>query len=50
MKYIGLFSLKNNEKVFINVVRCSHDWRFKGKNPSFRSGDRVQYCESNVST
>ena len=31
MKYQVLFSLKNNEKVFINVVCCSSDWRFKHK-------------------
>ena len=30
MKYQVLFSLNNNEKVFINVVCCSHDWHFKG--------------------
>ena len=30
MKYEVLFSLKNNEKVFINVVCCSRDWHFKG--------------------
>ena len=30
MKYQVLFSLENNEKVFINVVCCSHDWHFKG--------------------
>ena len=30
MKYQVLFSLKNNEKVFINVVCCSRDWPFKG--------------------
>ena len=30
MKYQALFSLKNNEKVFMNVVCCSHDWHFKG--------------------
>ena len=30
MKYQVLFSLKNNEKVFINVACCSRDWRFKG--------------------
>ena len=29
MKYQVLFSLKNNEKVFINVICCSRDWRFK---------------------
>ena len=23
------FSLKNNEKIFMNVVCCSRDWRFK---------------------
>ena len=27
---IVLFSLKNNEKIFINVVCCIRDWRFKG--------------------
>ena len=26
---IKSFSLKNNEKVFMNIV-CSHDWHFKG--------------------
>ena len=30
MKYQVLFSLKKNEKVFINVVCCSLDWRCKG--------------------
>ena len=30
MKYQVLFSLKNNEKVYINVVCCSRDWPFKG--------------------
>ena len=30
VKYQVLFSLKNNEKVFMNVVCCSRDWRFKG--------------------
>ena len=30
MKYQVLFSLKNNEKVFINVVCCSRDGGFKG--------------------
>ena len=30
MKYEVLFSLKNNEKVFTNVVCCSRDWRLKG--------------------
>ena len=30
MEHQALFSLKNNEKVFINVVCCSRDWRFKG--------------------
>ena len=29
MKYQVLFSLKNNEEIFINVVCCSRDWRFK---------------------
>ena len=30
LKYQVLFSLKNNEKIFMNVVCCSRDWRFKG--------------------
>ena len=30
LKHQVLFSLKNNEKIFRNVVCCSHDWRFKG--------------------
>ena len=30
MKHQVLFSLKNNEKIFVNVVCCSRDWRFKG--------------------
>ena len=30
MKYQVLFSLKNNEKVFINVVCCSRDCHPKG--------------------
>ena len=35
MKYQVIFSLKkNNEKVFINVVFCSRDWRFKVKRRS----------------
>ena len=35
MKYQVLFSLKNNEKVFMNVVCCSRDRRFKGKTESY---------------
>ena len=31
MKDQVLLSLKNNEKIFMNVVCCSRDWRFKGK-------------------
>ena len=31
MNYQVLFYLKNNEKVSINVVCFSLDWRFKGK-------------------
>ena len=30
IKYQVLVSLKNNEKVFMNVICCSRDWRFKG--------------------
>ena len=32
MKHQVLFSLKNNEKILMNVVCCSRDWRFKGQN------------------
>ena len=28
---IVLLSLKNNEKIFTNVVCCSRDWRFNGQ-------------------
>ena len=31
MKHQVLFSLKNNEKILMNVVCCSRDWRFKVK-------------------
>ena len=27
MKYQVLFSLKNNEEIFLNVVCCNCDWR-----------------------
>ena len=30
MKYQVLFSLKNDEEIFMNVVCCSCDWCFKG--------------------
>ena len=30
MKHQVLFSLKNNDNIFINVVCCSRDWRFMG--------------------
>ena len=30
MKYQVLFSLKNNEKVLMNVICCSRDWGFEG--------------------
>ena len=29
LKHQDLFSLKDNEKIFMNVVCCSRDWRFK---------------------
>ena len=31
MKHQVLFSLKNNVKIFMIVVCCSRDWRFKSK-------------------
>ena len=30
LKHQVLFSLKSNEKIFLNVVGCSRDWHFKG--------------------
>ena len=30
MKYLVLFSLKNDEKAFKTVVCCSRDWHLKG--------------------
>ena len=30
LKLQFLFFLKSNEKIFMNVVCCSCDWRFKG--------------------
>ena len=30
LKHQVLFCLKNNEKIFMNVVCCSHEWRFEG--------------------
>ena len=30
LKYQVLFSLKNNEKIFMNVICCSRDCLFKG--------------------
>ena len=32
MKYLVLFSLKDNEKVVMNVVFCSPGWSFKALN------------------
>ena len=29
MKYQVLFSLKNNEKIFMAVICCSRDWGLK---------------------
>ena len=31
MKYQVLFSLKNNEEIFMNVVCCCCGWLFKGR-------------------
>ena len=30
MNVKSYFSLENNKNVFMNVVCCSRDWRFKG--------------------
>ena len=32
LKHQILFSPINNEKIFMNVICCSHDWHFKGYN------------------
>ena len=32
MKYQVLFSLKNNEEIFLNAICCNCDWRFTGLN------------------
>ena len=53
LKHQVLFSLKNNEKIFMNVVCCSRDWRFKGSVPfngcssqtEGRKGDNESLCE-----
>ena len=36
MKYQVLFSLEDNEEIFMNVVCCGCDWRFKGWFLKFR--------------
>ena len=46
MKYQVLFSLKNNEKVFMNVVCCSRDWRFKGKHQIIKSASNFWIINS----
>ena len=52
MKHQVLFSLKNNEKIFMNVVCCSCDWRFKGKsymyNHKFTSGVWVHFHKKQI--
>ena len=30
LKHQVLFSLKNNETIFMHVICCCRDWRFKG--------------------
>ena len=46
MKYQVLFSLKNNEKVFINVVCCSRDCALRVKNSEtyFPFVQNENYC------
>ena len=36
MKYQVLFSLNNNEEIFMNVVCCSCEWRFKGQSKFYK--------------
>ena len=43
MKYQVLFSLKNNEKVFMVVVCCSCDWPFRVKIPP--ESDALHVCQ-----
>ena len=42
MEFQVLFSLRNNEKVFINVVCRSSDWRFKGYLKDFHEPGEVE--------
>ena len=35
MKYQVVYSLKNVEKIFKDVVCCSRDWRLQGNNKRF---------------
>ena len=39
LKHQVLFSLKDNEKIFLYVVCCSRDWSFKGKSSKKRKKD-----------
>ena len=45
LKHQVLFSLKNNEKIFKNVVCCSHDWCFKGYNYGRFTSDCKNACQ-----
>ena len=46
LKYKVLFSLKNNEKIIMNVVCCSRDWRFKDRDGTIKGGltISVSFC------
>ena len=46
MKYQVLFSLKSNEKVFMNIVCCSRDWCLKVNTKSTRNEILVDVCGS----
>ena len=43
MKYQALFSLKNNEKISMNVVCCSRYLRFKGLSMLDLNGKKRSY-------
>ena len=42
----SLFSLKNNETIFMNVVCCSRDWRFWGLSAAIQSAEALDIIKS----
>ena len=46
MKHQVLFSLKNNEKIFMNVLCCSRDWRLRANDNFPTKGHHFVKTES----